>query len=255
MEVHHHPKLNHTEKPWKEYVLEYIMIVLAVTTGFFAESLREHLGDREKEETYMRSLKEDLTIDTATIAKSVYLQSLQIGAFDSLRILLNKPSLDTAEVNTAYYFARIATRKMNFRPNDKTLVQLRNSGNFRLIRTQAIIDKLLDYQKKYESYDYNSGFDKSEAEQIYTFVPRLFDPNVFEIMVKNNITNGPANVERPTGVNYIKKADKEVIHAFEYYLHTRKTSFRAELQLLKDMKTIAAEMIGIINKEYHPEKE
>jgi hypothetical protein len=44
MEVHHHPQLEHKPKPWKEYFLEYIMIVLAVTTGFFAESLREHIG-------------------------------------------------------------------------------------------------------------------------------------------------------------------------------------------------------------------
>ena len=49
MEVHHHPNLHHKPKPWKEYILEYLMIVLAVTTGFFAESLREHISTNEKE--------------------------------------------------------------------------------------------------------------------------------------------------------------------------------------------------------------
>jgi hypothetical protein len=44
MEVHHHPQLEHKPKPWKEYLLEYIMIFLAVMTGFFAESYREHLS-------------------------------------------------------------------------------------------------------------------------------------------------------------------------------------------------------------------
>ncbi len=57
MEVHHHPQLKHERKPWKEYFLEYLMIVLAVTTGFFAESLREHLGDTSKEHEYIASLK------------------------------------------------------------------------------------------------------------------------------------------------------------------------------------------------------
>lgn len=255
MEVHHHPKLDHKEKPWKEYILEYIMIVLAVTTGFFAESLREHLGDHEKEETYIRSLKEDLAIDTGNIAKSIYLQNLQIGAFDSLRHLLNKPSLDTAETNTAYLYARVSTRKMNFKPNDKTVVQLKNSGNFRLIKTQSVVDKLIDYQKKYESYEYNSSFDKSEAEHLYPYIAKLFDPNVFETMVGRNITSGPANVERPTGINHINTMDKAGIREFEYYLHQRKTSFRVELQLLKEMKETATEMIKIINKEYGLEKE
>ena len=42
MEVHHHPDLHHKAKPWKEYFLEFIMIFLAVTMGFFAENIREH---------------------------------------------------------------------------------------------------------------------------------------------------------------------------------------------------------------------
>ena len=49
MEVHHHPDLHHKPKKWKEYFFEFLMIFLAVTMGFFAESIREHFGDREKE--------------------------------------------------------------------------------------------------------------------------------------------------------------------------------------------------------------
>jgi len=35
MEVHHHPDLHHRKKKFKEYVLECLMIFLAVTLGFF----------------------------------------------------------------------------------------------------------------------------------------------------------------------------------------------------------------------------
>ncbi len=49
MEVHHHPQLEHKSKPWKEYLLEGFMIFIAVTMGFFAESLREHIGDNTRE--------------------------------------------------------------------------------------------------------------------------------------------------------------------------------------------------------------
>lgn len=34
MEVHHHPQLKHEPKPWKEYILEYLMIVLAVDSCY-----------------------------------------------------------------------------------------------------------------------------------------------------------------------------------------------------------------------------
>jgi len=39
MEVHHHPDVE--KKGFKEYLLEGLMIFLAVTMGFFAESYRE----------------------------------------------------------------------------------------------------------------------------------------------------------------------------------------------------------------------
>ena len=42
MEVHHHPDLHHKRKHFREYLVEFFMIFLAVTMGFFAESIREH---------------------------------------------------------------------------------------------------------------------------------------------------------------------------------------------------------------------
>ena len=43
MEVHHHPKVE--KKNFKEYLLEGLMIFIAVTLGFFAESIREHFTE------------------------------------------------------------------------------------------------------------------------------------------------------------------------------------------------------------------
>jgi hypothetical protein len=63
MEVHHHPHVE--KKNFKEYFLEFLMIFLAVTMGFFAESYREHLVDIKKEKEYIVSLKEDLLTDTS----------------------------------------------------------------------------------------------------------------------------------------------------------------------------------------------
>ena len=57
MEVHHHPQVE--KKNFKEYFLEFIMIFLAVSLGFFAENIREHINDNEKREQYIQSLVED----------------------------------------------------------------------------------------------------------------------------------------------------------------------------------------------------
>ena len=46
MEVHHHPHVE--KKKFKEYFLEFLMIFLAVTLGFFAESYRDHIVDKDR---------------------------------------------------------------------------------------------------------------------------------------------------------------------------------------------------------------
>ncbi len=55
MEVHHHPNVE--KKGFKEYILEGLMIFLAVTLGFFAESIREKIADKEKERDYITAMK------------------------------------------------------------------------------------------------------------------------------------------------------------------------------------------------------
>jgi hypothetical protein len=47
MEVHHHAGVE--KKNFKEYFLEFLMIFLAVTMSFFAESLREHMVYQPRE--------------------------------------------------------------------------------------------------------------------------------------------------------------------------------------------------------------
>src|SRR4249919_1977876 len=84
MEVHHHPQLEHKPKPWKEYLLEYFMIFLAVMTGFFAESYREHLGERSKEHEYVVNIKKDLLTETRNL--NIWIPSIyaRVKRFDTL---------------------------------------------------------------------------------------------------------------------------------------------------------------------------
>src|SRR5450755_3242260 len=65
MEVHHHPDLHHKPKKGKEYFLEFLMIFLAVTMGFIAENLREHITNRSKEKEYIRAFIRNVQDDTA----------------------------------------------------------------------------------------------------------------------------------------------------------------------------------------------
>ena len=52
MEVHHHPHVPNHAKPWKEYLLEGLMIFLAVSLGFIAENIREHISEQNKKKIH-----------------------------------------------------------------------------------------------------------------------------------------------------------------------------------------------------------
>ena len=62
MEVHHphHPT---EKKKWSEYLLEFFMLFVAVTLGFFAENIREHIAENEKRKELIKSVSTELKRD------------------------------------------------------------------------------------------------------------------------------------------------------------------------------------------------
>src|SRR5690348_18213755 len=136
MEVHHHPDLQHKKKNFKEYFLEFLMIFLAVTLGFFAESLREHVNDNSKEREYINALKKDLATDTVNLSTRMQAFNSRIGEYDSLISMLRDPR-NITDGAKLYYLSRITTRGTVFEDNNNTMTQLNISGNFRLIRNKA----------------------------------------------------------------------------------------------------------------------
>src|SRR4051794_17713596 len=102
MEVYHHPKVE--KKNLKEYFLEFLMIFLAVTMGFFAESLREHRADKSKEKEFMVSLKEDLVSDTTQLHYVLPESDFVFKKLDSLYFLLQTAGKgEPYDVHKLYY--------------------------------------------------------------------------------------------------------------------------------------------------------
>src|SRR5450631_1882676 len=127
MEVHHHPDVR--KKKFKEYLLEGLMIFLAVTMGFFAESLRENINKNEKEHGYIASLVNDLKADTATINFTVATNKKKIGGLDSVLALAFRDLGDPSVRRLLYrYFGKYISEYSSFGSNDATMKQLIISG-------------------------------------------------------------------------------------------------------------------------------
>jgi hypothetical protein len=89
MEVPHHPNVE--KKNFKEYFLEFLMIFLAVTMGFFAENVRETYKDKENVHQLTISLINDLKIDTARLAYLLQRSTIKIKKLDSLYAIVQQP--------------------------------------------------------------------------------------------------------------------------------------------------------------------
>ena len=155
MEVHHHPELpNGEQKRFKEYFLEFLMIFLAVSMGYIAENVREHLSDNSKEKEYITSLIKNLEVDTANLKIVIKRSQQQINGIDTLlnipknRLtdIKNQDSLQRYTMNYLFYL-------VDFKNDDITLTQLRNSGGYRLIRKDGALDSIAAFEKNIQYND------------------------------------------------------------------------------------------------------
>jgi hypothetical protein len=145
MEVHHHPQVK--KKNFKEYFLEFLMIFLAVTLGFFAENVREHFGDGEREEAYAQTLYEDLKVDTTLLNAAISEKNFVIPKIDTFRMLVHTKAIDELPAGRWTYFGRFGTRKLNVSLQDATLKQLLSSGDLRLFQKHNVAYAIAQYDQ------------------------------------------------------------------------------------------------------------
>ena len=130
MEVHHHPHVE--KKNFKEYLLEFVMIFLAVTMGFFAENIREKSADRYKEKEYMHSMASDLQSDIAGMNRAINYLTYVINGHDSLEAMLSEVS----NKNDFEFYRKLYYANTVFTWNDRSVVfteatisELKSSGS------------------------------------------------------------------------------------------------------------------------------
>jgi len=145
MEVHHHAHHDHGKKNWKSYFWEFLMLFLAVFCGFMAEYQLEHKIEKDREVQYIESLIQNLKTDTAALTTSINSNYRKEAAWSSLLKLANENLSDSAVARKFYADFMKGGFVPVFRPTDATIIQLKNSGNLRLIRNKEVVDSILEY--------------------------------------------------------------------------------------------------------------
>ncbi len=149
MEVPHHPDLHHKMKKWKEYLLEFLMIFLAVTLGFFAETIREKISEKRRERDYIVGLINNIQNDTSELKGLIERNDLELRGIDSLLKISKNNFVNIPVQDSIFYYGLQYTFELHlFQFNDLTLVQLRNAGGYTLIKTNRVADSIALYESK-----------------------------------------------------------------------------------------------------------
>jgi hypothetical protein len=243
MEVHHHPELHHKKKNFKEYFLEFLMIFLAVTLGFFAENIREHFSNKQNEQEYIISLVKNLQDDTADIKKTTKFISLELSGIDSLYNTSKDEFSRLAVQDSVYYFSMMYLNNINeFEQNDATIVQLRNAGGYRLIQKDHVADSIAVYERRNNDIKDQAKYYEDEFKMRYQYFNQIFDwKYANEVYSSHKI---PDNL--PVAVT----TDKEKINLYYNQCFMMRTTLMGYDDMLNNHLDYLIRIIKFLKNEY-----
>jgi hypothetical protein len=154
MEVHHHPHVE--KKRFKEYFLEFLMIFLAVTLGFFAENIREHYSEKNAVRKYLESYRNELLQQDQVFSAYKRVYQGKVMVCDSIKNIF----FSREENNRLPTLARLmlfGVQNIEVPLSTPSYDQIVNSGGLRYIENIDLRDSMAAYHGQIETFkNYNN---------------------------------------------------------------------------------------------------
>jgi hypothetical protein len=248
MEVHAH---THTpRKKWTHYFWEFLMLFLAVFCGFLAENQREHFVEHQREKVLMKSMVNDLRADSIFFSQMIYgikQYNLQV---DSLIPLITNSSEMNSRALEIYQHQVWMGLYYKAVYSDRTIEQLKNSGNFRLIRNTAVSDNII----KYDGFVRNFVISMQDMglldqwKRMDAAGTDIFKAIVFKDWMKGQFKVEAVRLPEPP---YFLSTDKKQINNYTNLLLKYSAVNSWFLQNAESAVTMAGSLDSLITKEYH----
>lgn len=249
MEVHHHSHHGHDKKTWKNYFWEFFMLFLAVFCGFLAEIQVEHYIEHQREKQYVKTLIEDIDVDSVRLKGAIERAELMLSKADSFVLMyVKKDYLKPDQVGHFAILAHIAGFSIDIAFSDRTSSQLKGSGSLRLIRNKEVTDSILLYwnaqdriaqtRDRYESF-------RLESRKIGW---KVFDWYPWN-MTQSEVLDSMPDLKKKLGVyNYAYL--NEYVNAISASYNTVKSQY---IRFLYGILRQNRNMSKLIKKEYNME--
>jgi hypothetical protein len=242
MEVHHHPTVE--KKNFKEYFLEFLMIFLAVTLGFFAEQIRENFVEHHLEKQYIQSLYEDLQTDTARLAFVINQDNRKMNAFENLSKCYDTVLKNLSDGNCMEELIKYSRYNLNFEATDRTIQQLANAGGYRLLSKEDA-DSIILYEGLIKTYhNFESTLFQEAQDNVRNTLNSLLAFQANEQLMVNE-TRGQSSLIFSTDKTLLNKCFNE----FLLYQKVTKT----QIDLLTRINTKGKRLIGYYKNKHHLE--
>ncbi|MFI5158834.1 MAG: hypothetical protein ACHQF4_08205 [Sphingobacteriales bacterium] len=147
MEVHHHPQLEHKAKPWKEYMLEGMMIFLAVFMGFIAENIRETITNGEHVKQLAAQLVRDLKNDTTNLQENILYEKKLGKRIDSLYAVLQQPVAKIDKRELQWLINKTYNVKL-FYPSMGAVTAIKNELHIKQFSNSKILFFITNYEAR-----------------------------------------------------------------------------------------------------------
>jgi hypothetical protein len=252
MEVHHHPQVE--KKNFREYFLEFLMIFLAVTMGFFAESVREYITENKHAKEYAEAMVNDLSRDTTDLKNYLDYFNYAASNVDTLMQLVSANDIKAIPSGKLYWYGLWAAAHRNFVPHDATVHQMESSGALRYFTNLSLNHEVAEYDQLCRKWEALEQTDRDIYLEIRKARPKIFEFKYND--ADNNIWLGNKTAFSRTRIDSFLQTNPEL-------LTYDKTTFNEYIELvrsrflhyrLNDADTLlkhATDLIIKLKKGYH----
>jgi len=252
MEVHAHthPASGGTRKKWTHYIWEFVMLFLAVFSGFLAEYQLEHKIEKERAEKFLQSMLLDVRTNISNLDSLMKQDHIIIADHDELVNWLIK---DSATIDRAAFARSMgAVWVRNFLVRKETYEQMKSSGSLRYIGNIEFLKKTMDYERITNFAQYrNQDFEKKYYTEL--FIPAVYKSYDLTCQLNLDTSNhsDPVKLEKLANHHDVLTGNDAAVfrHDMGAALTLRLERLRRSLDAFRDARTACIEMESLIKKQ------
>jgi hypothetical protein len=242
-----------------EYLLEFLMLFLAVFLGFVAENIREHAVEYNRSKEYAISLIQDLQNDTTAINVQMKSGKVYIAVADSLLNLTNNALEGKAAAEFSFY-----TRFMYWTApliwNRATFEQIKNSGSLRYFKNYQLLDKLMKYDELVNEIQGEFNNHQTRGNMLLNQINKIIEPGMhhdlssYLLLALDTISIETKEHFFSLKIESLENKRDEIKEMLNMVI-VQQRNLRFNNTRLQRAKELANELIIDFKKEYHLENE